>query len=188
MGIIAVPLVSTLFQHGQFGAQDVMMTRTALVAYAIGLAGIILVKVLAPGYYARQNVKTPVRIAVFTLCVTQVLNLVFVPWLQHAGLALSIGLGACLNAGMLFYFLRRGGVFQPQAGWLTFLLKLAVALYMMGGALWWLSGSDLQWLGYGTFEKCARLAFLVMAGATVYFTSLWAMGFRPGDFSRRLEP
>ncbi len=188
LGIIAVPLVSTLFQHGHFGAQDVLMTRTALVAYAVGLAGIILVKVLAPGYYARQNVKTPVRIAVFTLFVTQVLNLLFVPWLQHAGLALSIGLGACLNAGMLFHFLRRGGGFQPQAGWLTFILKLAVALYLMGGALWWLSGSDQQWLGYGTFEKCARLAFLVMASATVYFASLWAMGFRPGDFSRRIEP
>jgi putative peptidoglycan lipid II flippase len=187
LGIIATPLVSTLFQHGHFGPQDVLMTRAALVAYAVGLAGIILVKVLAPGYYARQNVKTPVRIAIVTLLVTQVLNLVFVPWLQHAGLALSIGLGACLNAGLLFHFMRREGIYQPQPDWLAFLLRLAVALYLMAGALWWLCGTDQQWLAYGTAEKCGRLAVLVGAGAGVYFASLWCMGFRPGDFSRRDE-
>ncbi len=187
LGIIAVPLISTLFQHGHFGAQDVLMTRTALVAYTVGLAGIILVKVLAPGYYARQNVKTPVRIAMFTLLITQMLNLLFVPWLQHAGLALSIGLGACLNAAMLFHFMRRAGIFQPQPGWLSFLLKLVVALYLMAGALWWLGGADQQWLAYGTLEKCTRLAVLVVAGSTVYFASLWCMGFRPSDFARRVD-
>jgi putative peptidoglycan lipid II flippase len=88
LGILAVPLITTLFHHGAFTANDVFRTRDALVAYSIGLLGLILVKVLAPGFYARQNIRTPVRIALLTLFVTQVLNLLLIGWLQHAGLAL----------------------------------------------------------------------------------------------------
>lgn len=188
LAMIATPLISTLFQHGRFGPEDVLMTRAALVAYAVGLAGIILVKVLAPGYYARQNVRTPVRIAVFTLALTQVLNVLLVPWLQHAGLALSIGLGACINAGLLFHFMRRDRIYVPQPEWLTFLLKLAVALYLMAGALWWLYGTDAYWLAASTWSRCGRLALLIAAGGAVYFASLRLMGIRLRDFSGRVSP
>ena len=132
LALLAVPLIATLFHHGEFGVEDVMMTRNALTAYSVGLLGLILVKVLAPGFYARQNIRTPVKIALVTLTATQLMNLVFIWRLQHAGLALAISLGACLNAGLLYYQLRRHEIFRPQPGWFAFLGKVAVALLAMG--------------------------------------------------------
>jgi putative peptidoglycan lipid II flippase len=185
LAILATPLIATLLHRGAFTAVDVLASRAALVAYSVGLAGIILVKVLAPAYYARQNIKTPVKIAVGTLIITQLLNLAFVPWLKHAGLALSIGLAACVNAGLLFYFLRKDRLFAPQPEWLTFFFKLAVALYLMGGAIWWFSGSDAAWLQMTTIAKCIKLGWVIAAGIAVYFASLWVMGFRMRDFAKR---
>ena len=163
------------------------MTRTALVAYSVGLSGIILVKILAPGFYARQNIKTPVKIAIFTLLITQLFNLAFVPMFQHAGLALSIGLGACVNAGLLYFFMRKQGIYLPQPEWLAFMLKIGVALYVMGGVLIWISGADSVWLTSTTLAKCWRLTLIICAGAFCYLASLWLMGFRLSQFSRRLE-
>jgi putative peptidoglycan lipid II flippase len=113
------------------------------------------------------------------------MNIAFVPIFKHAGLALSIGLGACVNAGLLYFFMRKQGIFVPQPEWLAFLLKIVVALYAMGGVLLWVSGADSLWLGAGTFTKCLRLTWVVFAGAFTYFASLWVMGFRLSQFSRR---
>ncbi len=185
LATLAAPLMATLFHHGDFTGNDVLMSRAALIAYSIGLTGIILVKVLAPGFYARQNVKTPVKIAVVTLVIVQLLNLLFVPLFKHAGLALSIGLGACVNAGMLYFFMRRQGFFHPQPQWLVFLLKLIVALCAMGAVVWWTSGSETEWLTMTTWAKCLKLSWVVTLGAAIYFAALWVMGFRLRDFSRR---
>ena len=187
LAMLATPLIATLFHHGEFDAHAVLMTRAALVAYSVGLTGIILVKILAPGFYARQNVKTPVKIAIFTLVVTQLLNIIFVPIFKHAGLALSIGLGACLNAGLLYFFMRKQAIFVPQPEWLAFMLKIVVALYAMGGVLLWLTGTDAEWLTSTTLVKSLRLALLVCAGALTYFACLWLMGFRLRQFSKRLS-
>lgn len=185
LAIIAVPLITTLFHHGAFTADDVFKTRDALVAYSVGLLGLILVKVLAPGFYARQNVRTPVKIGVITLITTQALNLALIGWLRHAGLALSIGLAACLNAGLLYRGLRRHGVYTPQAGWPAFCSKLAVALAAMGVALWFASGDSGQWLQWHLGARLLRLSLVVCCGAGVYFATLWCIGFRLGDFRRR---
>lgn len=185
--VLAVPLVTSLFKYGQFGEHDVWMTCQALVAYSVGLLGLIVVKVLAPGFYARQNIKTPVKIAVFTLLVTQLMNLVFIWNLKHAGLALAIGLGACLNAGLLFYNLRRDGIYHPQPGWLTFVLKLGVALILMALVLTYLAGPNDAWLHFRTHEKLIRLLVVVIAGASTYFVSLWLMGFRLKEFIKRVS-
>ncbi len=186
LGLLAGPMIATIFQHGQFSANDVMMTRSALIAYSFGLTGIILIKVLAPGFYARQNIKTPVKIAIFTLVVTQLFNFAFVPYFKHAGLTLSTGLGACVNAGLLYYFIRKHGLYKPQPEWFTFLFKLLVALYLMGGVLWWLGGVDEAWLTMHNGAKAFKLTWLVVAGVVVYFTSLWAMGFRLRDFAKKI--
>jgi putative peptidoglycan lipid II flippase len=189
LAIIGVPLVATLFHHGAFEAGDVLMTHSALVAYSIGLLGLILVKVLAPGFYARQNIRTPVKIAVLTLVVTQAMNPVFI-WglgLGHAGLALAISLGACLNAGLLFYKLRRQRVFVPQPGWTRFLAKLLLALVLMAAALHFAMGGEARWLVVGLRERIAHLAGLVVLGAAVYLGSLALLGFRLRDFSRRVS-
>jgi putative peptidoglycan lipid II flippase len=187
LAMLAVPLVATLFWHGEFLKSDVIMTRHALIAYAVGLAGIILVKVLAPGFYARQNIRTPVKVGIATLVVTQVMNAMFVPWLRHAGLALSISLGACFNAAWLWFLMRRSGDFRPEPGWPVFLFKLAVALYLMGGVLWYGMGSEASWFEITTTMRVVKLAVLIAGAAAVYFASLWAMGLRFRDFDRH-EP
>jgi putative peptidoglycan lipid II flippase len=187
LALLAVPLIATLFFHGAFGAQDVLATRQALVAYSLGLTGMILVKVLAPGFYARQNIRTPVKIALVSLAATQFMNLIFIFVLNlaHAGLALSIGLAACLNALLLYRGLRRHQVYTPQPGWLKFTLKLATALTLMALALYFGMGSTQDWLHYTLAARLWRLLALVVAGAGVYFVALWVMGFRLADFKRR---
>ncbi len=189
LAVLSKPLVASLFYYGKFTATDVAMTERAVIAYSLGLIGLILVKVLAPGFYARQNVKTPVKIAIFTLVITQLLNIlfVFVLNLQHAGLALSIGLGACINAGLLYYHLRRDGIYHLQTGWLKFFSKMTLALLAMAGALYWLALRAGDWLQMATMLKLSWLAVLVVAGAVVYFLVLWLLGFRPRDFSKRVN-
>ncbi len=163
------------------------MTQQALIAYSIGLLGMILVKILAPGFYARQNIKTPVKVAVFTLVLTQVMNIVFIYGLHlnHAGLALALGLGACTNAGLLYYHLRKAQLFQPLAGWWLFLFKLLLALTVMGLALYYAMGDAPTWLAWSVLERLTHLSGLVVMGIVVYFAVLFVLGFRPQHFYRR---
>jgi len=185
LAILAEPLTVALFQYGKFTAHDALMTQQALIAYAVGLLGIILVKVLAPGFYAQQNIRTPVRIAVFTLVTTQLMNLAFIFPLKHAGLALAISLGACLNAGLLYWKLRQQRRFEPQAGWGRFLVKLVVAVLAMVAVLLGLLALMPAWEQGGMAERFLRLGALVLAGVVAYFGTLALLGFRLRDFSRR---
>ena len=185
LAILAVPLIATLFQHGAFDRHDVMMTGQALVAYSLGLVGLIVVKVLAPGFYARQDIRTPVKIGVVTLAATQLMNVIFIYPLAHAGLALAIGLGACINAGLLYLKLRRSGVFEPQPGWRKFFLQLAAGLLAMGVVLWIATGSAASWLEGSVWLRTGRLTGIVLAGAAVYFVALWLCGIRPAQFAKR---
>ncbi len=185
LGLIAVPLLSTFFQHGNFQSHDVLMTRDALVGYSVGLIGILSVKVLAPGFYARQDIKTPVKIGLITLAATQLMNLAFIGWLNHAGLALAIGLGACVNSSILLYLLLKRGIYQPEPGWAAFSAKLGAALLAMGATLWFVMGSEQHWLTTSGWTRIGHLTLLVTAGIVVYFTVLGALGFRPKDFAKR---
>ncbi len=185
LALLATPLITTLFHHGAFTDHDVWMTREALIAYSVGLLGLILVKVLAPGFYARQNIKTPVKIAVITLIATQLMNLAFIIPFKHAGLALAIGLGACLNAGLLYYKLRSHKIYQPQPGWRIFFLKILTALMIMGIVLWFATGSDASWLIDSAMVRAGRLSWIVILGAFSYFATLWLLGFRITDFTKR---
>jgi putative peptidoglycan lipid II flippase len=184
LAILAVPLLSTLFQYGAFTADDVLRTREALVAYAVGLTGLLLVKVLAPGFYARQDIRTPVRIAIFTLVLTQAMNLAFIGWLKHAGLALSIGLASCVNAALLWRGLHRGGDYVPQPGWGLFMLRLAIGLAALGSLLWFGMGSEADWLAMDGVRRATRLGIVVSGGLVAYFATLWLLGFRLRDFRR----
>ena len=185
LAMLAVPLITTLFMHGEFSAADALQTRSALIAYSVGLTGLILVKILAPGFYARQDIRTPVRIAIVTLIATQLMNLAFIGPLRHAGLALSIGLASCLNAGLLFRGLRRLQVYRPAPGWGGYLARLAVALAALALALYFGAGSDSLWTGAPALERVLRLAAVVGGGVVVYFSVLFMLGFRPADFRRR---
>ena len=184
LALLAVPLITTLFHHGAFGVADVYQTRTALIAYSIGLAGLILVKILAPAFYARQDIRTPVKFGLITLGVTQLMNLAFIGPLQHAGLALSIGLASCFNAAMLYRGLRQRGVYQPQPGWAIFTGKLLVAMAVLGVCVGFTAGADALWLHAGSAERVIRLSLLFFGGIAVYFATLFALGFRITDFRR----
>ena len=188
LAVLSAPLVVALFHYGKFTGIDVLMTQQALVAYSVGLLGLILVKILAPGFYARQNIKTPVKIAVFTLVTTQLMNLVFVFGLdlKHAGLALAIGLGACINASLLYYHLRKAGIYNLQPGWLIFLVKLVVALIVMGAVLYYVKGEITAWLQFGLMKRLVYITGLVSLGAVSYFATLMLLGFRPRDYIRRV--
>ncbi|NKI74076.1 murein biosynthesis integral membrane protein MurJ [Dickeya sp. CFBP 2040] len=185
LGLLAKPLTVVLFQYGKFSAFDAMMTQRALVAYSIGLMGLILVKVLVPGFYARQDIKTPVKIGVATLVMTQLMNLIFIGPLQHAGLSLSIGLASCINAGLLFWQLRCQRIFQPQPGWTAFLVKLVMAVVIMSLVLIALCMWMPAWEQGSMTLRLLRLSVVVIAGAGSYFAMLALLGFRPKDFSRR---
>lgn len=187
LGMIAVPLLATLFERGAFAAHDVLMTSQALVGYSVGLIGMILVKILAPGFYARQDIRTPVKIGIVTLIATQLMNGVFIYGLhlQHAGLALSIGLGACFNSAILFYFLRKNSIYQPEPGWPVYFFKIALAMAALAVTLWFFMGSEQSWLAGGGWMRVVHLISLVTGGIVVYFAVLAALGFRPRDFSKR---
>jgi putative peptidoglycan lipid II flippase len=185
LAVLAEPLTTTLFHYGKFDAQAAAMTERALIAYGVGLIGLILVKILAPGFYARQNIRTPVKIGVCVLIATQFMNLLFVPWIAHAGLALSIGLGACLNAGFLYWGLRRRGIYVAERGWALFFARLAGALFLLAGVASW-GASQFHWLELQAhpLQRIGALLAVMTACVVTYFGALLLMGFRFGDFKR----
>jgi putative peptidoglycan lipid II flippase len=190
LALLATPLLATMYHYGQFSALDVAHTRIALVAYSVGLLGLILVKVLAPGFYARQDIKTPVRIGIITLVFSQTLSVIFVltlpPGTQHAGLALAIGLGACLNAGLLYRGLRASGGYQPQEGWRTYFFKVVLALSLLGVVLHAITPPAAQWLAWQSapWLRIGWLLGIIVVGVVAYFAALFALGFRLRDFKR----
>ncbi|WP_313575547.1 murein biosynthesis integral membrane protein MurJ [Pseudescherichia sp.] len=185
LGILAKPLTVSLFQYGKFTATDALMTQKALVAYSVGLMGLIVVKVLAPGFYSRQDIKTPVKIAIVTLIMTQLMNLAFIGPLKHAGLALSIGLAACLNASLLYWQLRKQKIFTPQPGWQRFLLRLIIAVVVMAAALLGVLSVMPEW-SQGTMAwRLLRLMAVVAVGGIAYFATLALLGFKVKEFARR---
>jgi putative peptidoglycan lipid II flippase len=188
LAALAEPLIAALFNYGEFKAANVSAATAPLMAYAAGLLGIILVKILAPAFYARQDIRTPVRIAIGVLIATQLMNLVFVPLLGVAGLALSIGMGACINAVFLYTGLRRRRIYTPHAGWLAFSVKVVVAVVLMGLAAWF-SQTQFDWTALRAHPVLRLGALLLVIGisAAVYFAVLFALGFRPRDFTRRAK-
>lgn len=183
LGVFSEAVTSALFHYGKFDDNDVRQTARALSMYAIGLIGLISVKILASAYYSKQDIKTPVKIAFFVLVVTQAMNLVFVPMFQHAGLSLSIGLGACLNAGILATLLARKGLLS-QGNWLPFFAKLFGSLLVLAVTAYLLN-QQINWIAMGASAKLERLFLLfgvILFSAVVYFVTLFALGFRLKDF------
>jgi putative peptidoglycan lipid II flippase len=177
--LFAAPLVSALFHYGAFTARDLQQTSLALVGYGVGLLGIVAVKVLAPAYYAQLDIRTPVKIAVVVLVVTQLINLVAVPQFAHAGLALSISLGALLNAGWLLTGLLKRGTYKPAAGWGMFLLRVLLACAVLAVYLAWLAQAfDWAALRSAPWTRLGALAGGVGGAVVLYVLSLLALGMR----------
>ena len=179
-------LVTVLYHYGAFRAEDVAMTVLALQGYGVGLLGIVAIKVLAPAFYAQQDVRTPVKIGIGVLLATQAMNVVLVPWLGHAGLALSIGLGALVNAALLLGGLMRRRVFKPQPGWLAFAARVGLANLALGWGLAW-AAQSIDWIGLQAHwaQRAALVAAVLGGVALLYFAVLLACGLRPRQFIRR---
>jgi putative peptidoglycan lipid II flippase len=184
--VFAQPLVATLFHYGAFREADVLQVSLALAGYGVGLLGLVGIKVLAPGFYASQDMRTPVRIAIVVLVLTQLMNLALVPLFRHAGLALSIGLGALINAGWLLIGLRRRASWRPAAGWGRFLLQVVAATALMAVFLMW-AGAQFSWteLRAQAALRAALLAGLLTAAVAIYFGALWAAGVQLRQFVTR---
>jgi putative peptidoglycan lipid II flippase len=186
LGFMAQPLTALLFHYGKFTANDVLMTQMAVLGYSVGLLGLIAVKILAPGFYAMNDVRTPMKIAIFVLVVTQLLNLLFVPIFAHAGLALSISIAAMLNASMLLIGLIRRGNYQPRAGWLIFIGKILLAGVLLALLLYF-TVSRYDWLALQKQPvfRAALIFGLIAAGAALYLGVLAILGIRPRQFLQK---
>ena len=189
LAVLATPLVVTLFNYGRFNIHDVAMTKAALIGYSVGLLALIAIKILASGFYARQDIKTPVKIGIFSLFCTQVFNLILVFGLKmnHAGLALAISLGALLNASLLLWALCRNGTYQAQSGWVLFLCKVSLGLLLMGAALLLTRGDAASWINYTLWQRLLHLSALLVLGAGVYFITLFAVGIRLSDYMQKVK-
>jgi putative peptidoglycan lipid II flippase len=184
--IFAKPLVAVLYHYGAFTDMDVYQTSLSLMGWGAGLVGIVAIKVLAPGYYANHDIKTPVRIAIVVLVLTQLMNLAFVPMFRHAGLSLSIGLGALVNASWLLAGLIKRGSYKPEAGWGRFALQVLAGSALLAIYLLW-AAQAFAWLDLRA-ESLKRIAILagVLAGAgVVYLGAVWAAGLNLRQFLRR---
>ena len=184
--VFPVPLVATLFHYGAMTDADIGKIALALMGYGVGLMGLVAIKVLGPGFYAKQDIRTPVRIAIFVLVLTQLMNLVFVPFFAHAGLTLSIGLGALVNAGWLLVGLRRAGLYTPVAGWAAFAARVVVATALLGGLLV-VAAQRIDWVALRVhpWQRIGWLAACLVGAALLYFGTLLATGLRLRQFVRR---
>ncbi len=176
--ILAGPLLATFFHFGAFGDNDVRMSAYALMAFSLGLFAFVSIKVLAPGFYARQDTKTPMRIGVVALLVNIVMSLALVKPLAHTGLALAISIAAFVNAGLLFHALRRQKIYQPLPGWGLYLARIVLASVAMAVVLVWGAGNLDSWLHSGSLERATRLALWVIAGMAVYLLTVAVLGVR----------
>ena len=184
LGLLAVPMIATVFQYGEFGTHAVRMSALSLSAYASGLVAFVAVKVLAAGFHARQEMRIPVRIAVVAMVANIVFNLLLIGPLAHAGLALASSLAAWLNAALLLRSLRGGGVYRPRPGWTKLLAQMAFAAVALTLVLVWLQGSPEDWMARAGLGRVAMLGGLVAAGAVTWFGALAASGLRPRDVLR----
>ncbi|WP_028487936.1 murein biosynthesis integral membrane protein MurJ [Thiothrix lacustris] len=181
--LLAKPILATVMMHGAFEWKDVQMSSLSLMTYAVGLSGFILVKVLAPGFYSRQDTKTPVKIGIISILANMALNVVIVlPWYfsgtpgAHAGLALATALAGYVNAGLLFYNLHKQQIFDPEKGWGVFLSKIGLACVVMGGLVGLVSPNDLWWQTSAVSLKVSWLTGLMVLALGSYFATLRLLG------------
>jgi putative peptidoglycan lipid II flippase len=187
--LLAGPVLATIFYGGEFTVWDVQMARLSLMAYGGGLVALTLVKVLAPGYFARQDTRTPVRVGLISLAFNMAFNLLLVaPWAwaggaaPHAGLAASTSLAGFLNAALLYRGLRRDGVLEHAAGLPKFMLRVVVACGVMAILVVQFTPPLVRWIEAGQAERMLWLGYVIGGAVVAYFATLYAVGLRLGEF------
>ncbi|MDO4233086.1 MAG: murein biosynthesis integral membrane protein MurJ [Lautropia sp.] len=185
LAVMSEPLTALLFHYGRFSEHDLLMTAQTVAAYGAGLFAFTAVRILTPGFYARQDMRTPVKIAVSVVVCTQLMNLALVPWLAHAGLALSISLGASMNTMWLLRGLKKRGSYRPGTGWTGFILRVLVALAPLAALLGWLT-LHFDWAAMQAqpWLRAGIVLGMVTGGAAVYFALLMLLGLKPWQMIR----
>jgi putative peptidoglycan lipid II flippase len=175
---LSKPIFVTLFYRGQFSLNDVAMSSQALMAYSIGLLGFVLIKILAAGFFARQDTKTPTKVAFISIITNISLNFIFIWSLKHVGLALATALSAILNASLLYFYLRKQNAFQPLEGWGLFLGRIIFASLLMVDLLIWFVPNLESWLQWKNTMKFLQLGMWIGIASGIYFFTLWMSGLR----------
>jgi len=190
--ILAGPILASLFEYGKFTAHDTYFSSLSLMAYMLGLPALISIKILAPGYYARQDTKTPVRIGIMAMVANMIMNIAFVvPLVQmdymapHIGLALATSFSAYLNAILLYRGLRKADIFRPQEGWRAWIFRIVIASIAMAAVLIWLKPDAIMWTQWQVFDRLSHLFGLILAGVLMYCALLWLQGLRPSAFKKQ---
>jgi len=191
--MLAKPILMTLFQYGALTIHDVSMASMSLQAYAVGLVAFMLIKVLAPGYFSRQDMKTPVSIGIKAMLANMVLNVLFVVplhyiWqLGHIGLALATSIAACLNAGLLYNGLKKQNVYSALPGMVSFVARVLVAAVLMAFILRLMNPIDESWISWGWWQRALNVGGLCAAGAFSYCAALALLGIRPSHFRVKIH-
>jgi len=181
LAVIAGPLLSTLFQHGKFDAHAVVMAQKSLTMFALGIAPFMIIKILASGFYAKQDLRMPVRIGIVAMIANMVLNAILIWPLAHAGIALATSLASIINMGLLYFFLRKKKLYTPRAGWGYFAFRLFFANSVLAVWLWMGAGDLSVWLTSSWQTRGIHLFALLFSAVLVYFAGLWVAGVRPRD-------
>ena len=181
LAVMSGPLLSTLFQYGHFDGNSVYMASKSLTMFAIGIAPFMLIKILAAGFYAKQDMRTPVRIGILAMVSNMVFNLILIWHYKHAGIALATSLASLVNVGFLYYYLRKKEFYTPRAGWKFFAFRLAIANTMLAVWLWFGSGELNDWIMHHAGWRAMHLFALLLSSVVIYFIGLWVAGIRPRD-------
>ncbi|KVX03459.1 murein biosynthesis integral membrane protein MurJ [Shewanella frigidimarina] len=183
--ILAKPMLMVLFMRGAFSLNDVEMSSYSLVAYGCGLLSFMMIKVLAPGYYSRQDTKTPVKYGIIAMVSNMVFNLIFAIPFGYVGLAIATSMSALLNAGLLYRGLHKAGVYQMSRQTLFFSFKVIISTALMAIGIVYFMPQQSIWLEWQTFERMFMLIELIVGGAVIYLLSLLALGVRPWKIKRQ---
>jgi putative peptidoglycan lipid II flippase len=179
LAVLSGPLLSTLLQYGHFDGYSVLMARKSLTMFAIGIAPFMLIKIFAAGFYAKQDMRTPVRIGIIAMLSNMLFNVILIWPLKHAGIALATSLSAVLNMGLLYYYLQKTKIFLPRAGWKNFSFRLLFANTLLGICLWCGAGDINDWITHPAIWRGLHLSFLLVGSVLVYFLGLFLAGIRP---------
>lgn len=188
LALMSGPMLSALFQHGHFSGYDVLMAQQSLTAFAIGITPFMLVKVLAAGFYAKQDLRTPVKVGVVAMIANTVLNIILIWPLAHAGIALATSLAAVVNSGCLFWMLKKRGHYVPRQGWRSFSLRILFANTVLAVWLWVGVGSVDNWINETLSWRTSHIVFLFLTAIPLYFAALWLAGLRPRHLMLQESP
>jgi putative peptidoglycan lipid II flippase len=182
-----MPLIAGCFAYGKFNVADIIQTQKSLMTLGLGVPAFMMVKVLASGFYAQQDIRTPVKVGVWSMVINTILCAIFVGFFAHAGLTLASALAGYVNCGCLMYLLVKRGVFKPSPGWLKYLIQLSIANLAIAAYLYAMTGTTDYWLSFSALTRLSLLSAHVLAVVVIYVLVLGFSGLRFRHFRGQIK-